>query len=502
MKKFGNPSRRRDEAKKRVRFRESLSGDPHPERRTNPSHSTPVLSRIPDVPQPGPVRHGSMPTLLRGHGSRLRAREALDDMQRYLMEACNFQGTHLKLAMSALNVATLSSLVRYVNELRGVDSHVSQRDELMIRSYVDPYTRHPHYVLTDDSAYLEHCPKYERCARIAHKYRQQREAEHHLSMFVSRQLGINLALLDEMSSEEGSMKEIDALRERIFTFNQPGVATANNALGSAGVHSLPGSPAQHPSIVLRSPQSVPIEAMRRGVANLAQAINSLEQEMGELILPGSSYEAGPSSSSAATLRRTNTAPYATESPSVLSTIQGTPVQVVSSPYAQPLLPSTTLLTPAFGGSPMVQMTHQVGHILPTRVESASTMPPAAGTTFIPSQSGFYSPSVVLGFGSPGAAQYQTHMGTGTGGAPHTIHEMGVPHTPATSLGRGGSVLYPGNDTPDVYNAYGASPGFATRGNTRSTAFMNNPQRGGHTGPLPPLPTSVGQRRFERADGKG
>lgn len=501
MRKFGTSSRRPNEAKKRVRFHESLLRDPYPERHRASSHSTPVLPYTPDVSQPGLVRHGSMPTSLRGHGSRLRAREALDDMQRYLMEACNFQGNHLKLAMSALNVATLSSLVRYANKLRGVDSHVSQRDELMIRSYVDPYTRHPHHVLTDDSAYLERCAKYERCARIAHKDRQKREAEHHLSVFVSRQLGINLALLEKMSMEEGSLKEIEALKERIFMFNQPGEAAANNALSNAGVHSLPGSPAQHPSIVLRSPQSVPIEAMRRGVANLAQAINSLEQEMGELMLPGSSFEADPSSISAATLQRT-TAPFEMASPTVLSTIQGTPVQVVSSPYAPPFLSPTTLLAPAYGGSQMVQMTPQVGHTVPTRVESASSMSSTMGTTFLPSQGGFYSPSVVLGFGSPGAAQHQAYAGTMTGEAPHAMHEMGLSRAPAKSLGHGGSALYPGNDTLSVGNAHGASPGIPMRGSARTTAPISNSQQSGYMGSPPPLPPSAGQRRLERADGKG
>lgn len=238
--------------------------------------------------QHAPVRHHSMPEIsaLRSHGSRLRAMESLNDLRSYLTQACNFHGQHLRSSLTVPSVNALSALIAFVNALRkDVDNRVTDRDERRLRSIIDARRRHPHEQLSDfDPSDDQVFPnRYERWARIAHRKRMRREAEHHLLAFVSRQLRISQSALRKMSSDSRAQCELDAFKDRIRKFNEPA-----SMASSPGTHSAPQSPAQRVGTGSRSPSSVPNSGRLDPYEfpSLRDALNDME----EISLPDSSFD--------------------------------------------------------------------------------------------------------------------------------------------------------------------------------------------------------------------
>lgn len=81
-----------------------------------------------------------------------------------------------------------------------------------------------------------------------------------------------------------------------------------------------------------------------------------------------------------------------------------------------------------------------------------------------------------GFRTIVAVQHEACMGTMIDGAPHLMHDMGLPSTPVMSLRHGGSAVYPANGTLGVANAYGASAGIPMRGIARTTGSVSDSQQ--------------------------
>lgn len=253
--------------------------------------------------QPAPVRYHSMPemNMLRSHGVRMRALEALNDLRSYLTQACNFHGQHLRSALSVPSVDALSALIAFVNALRkDVDNRVTDREERRLRSLIDARKRHPHEQLADfdPSDDLVFPNRHERWARVAHRKRLRREAEHHLLNFVSRQLRMSQSALRKMTPDSRAQCELDAFKDRIRKFNVPTSLTT-----SPGTHSAPQSPAQRVGTGSRSPSSVPNSGRRDPFEfpSLRDALNDME----EISLPGSSFDV---SYDKAALRRRPSAP--------------------------------------------------------------------------------------------------------------------------------------------------------------------------------------------------
>lgn len=333
MKNYGRSNSRSSRAGRRVRFHESVRGGHSPHISRAVGHRSPAVSLTSNDLQPSSASHDLTSCSPNGQDCRLSARKALESMQMFLIDACNFESDHMILAMSVLSVATVSTLLRYVNELRGASLDRFHWEEMIVRAHIYLHIRHPYDELRQDSDDRERGSWYEHCARVAHINRKQREAEHYLSVFVSRQLGTSMELLEKMSSIEKDLTEVEAIKKRIFLFNQPEKTVVTNAPGSAMACSLPCSPVQYSPHIPRSPQLFPIEAVRRDVADLAQKVENMNVSLDALMLPRPAYQAAPSSSSAANLQRTTTAPSRIESLALPNATHRAPVHAVPSSHA-------------------------------------------------------------------------------------------------------------------------------------------------------------------------
>lgn len=395
-----------------------------------------------------------MPDLIHQRDGSMHARKALDDLLDHVMEACNFHDDHSRRALSALTVTTLSSVADFINNLRGVDSHVTQWKVNMITLHVEPHLRHPHLLLAENDISLDRYSDYELCDHIAHSKQQRRDAEEYLLAIVSVQLGINPTFLRAMTEAQKMQAERTALKTRIVIFNQQR-SLLDSGVRPISLRSDPSSPAWQSDIISGSPQSVPVVVSRFGAANLAQVVNDFEARMNQLAFPPGIFESPDSYiDTERTLPQTSAAPYGMRSP--------VESRLIQDPYHNMTMQAVPLHAPGSFSERVLPMTANGDY---------ST----------------YSPNMYQG-----GHTIPEHVGLASGSS-QPLLQLRLPHIPTmTSPEYGQSTVYGNRGMRHTISPGQANPEFSTRQRHELGSLLVAAQYGDFMGTLPPRSLSAGR----------